>query len=159
MKKYLQEATEKHEAEDNYYDGCHQSTNTSPTQQEDNYLDDEKFNTTNKTKQEQLFTPESHQQDTGTLPPSLPDCYKQLGNDQDDLATIPEEDEEIDPADQDTLVIDLGESDEDHFDTTIDTTSDDSAITMGKPVTAAFISDLVQIPTDKVSCLHVTHHF
>ena len=48
------------------------------------------------------------------------------------------------------------ESDEERFDTTIDTTSDDSAITMGKPVTAAFISDLVQIPTEQVGCLQVT---
>ena len=28
---------------------------------------------------------------------------------------------------------------------------------MGKPVTAAFISDLVQIPTEQVGCLQVTH--
>ena len=75
---------------------------------------------------------------------------------QDDLATIPEE-EEVDPAEQDTLVFDSQESDEEWFNTTIDTTSNDSAITMGKPVTAALISDLVQIPTVQVGCLQVTH--
>ena len=32
LDKYLQEATEKHEAEDNYFDGRHMSTNTSPLQ-------------------------------------------------------------------------------------------------------------------------------
>ena len=48
------------------------------------------------------------------------------------------------------------ESEEEPFNTTIDTTSDDSAITMGKPVTTAFISDQVQIPTEKVGCLQVT---
>ena len=32
LDKYLQEAVEKHEAEDNYFDGCHTSTNTSPLQ-------------------------------------------------------------------------------------------------------------------------------
>ena len=32
LDKYLQEATEKHEVEDNYFDGCHMSTNTSPLQ-------------------------------------------------------------------------------------------------------------------------------
>ena len=32
LDKYLQEATEKHEAEDNYFDGHHMSTNTSPPQ-------------------------------------------------------------------------------------------------------------------------------
>ena len=78
---------------------------------------------------------------------------------QDDLASIPEEEEEenIDPAEQDTLVFDSEESDEEPFNTAIDTASDDSAITMGKPVTAAFISDLVQIPTEQVGCLQVTH--
>ena len=48
------------------------------------------------------------------------------------------------------------ESEEELFNTTIDTTSDDSAITMGKPVTTAFISDQVGIPTEKVGCLQVT---
>ena len=32
LDKYLQEAAEKHEAEDNYFDGQHASTNTSPPQ-------------------------------------------------------------------------------------------------------------------------------
>ena len=32
LDKYLQEATEKCEGEDNYFDGCHMSTNTSPPQ-------------------------------------------------------------------------------------------------------------------------------
>ena len=45
------------------------------------------------------------------------------------------------------------ESDEEWFDTAIDTTSSNSAITMGKPVTVAFISDLVQIPTEQISFL------
>ena len=48
------------------------------------------------------------------------------------------------------------ESEEELFNTTVDTISDDSAITMGKPVTTAFISDQVQIPTEKVGCLQVT---
>ena len=73
---------------------------------------------------------------------------------QDNMATIPEE---VDPAEHDTLVFNSKESEEEWFDTTIDTTSNDSATTMGKPVTAAFISDLVQIPTEQVRCLQVTH--
>ena len=48
------------------------------------------------------------------------------------------------------------ESDEEPFNTAVDTTSEDSAITMGKPVTTAFISNLVQIPTEQVGCLQVT---
>ena len=37
LDKYLQEAAEKREAEDKYFDRCHTSTNTLPLQQEDNY--------------------------------------------------------------------------------------------------------------------------
>ena len=48
------------------------------------------------------------------------------------------------------------ESEEEPFNTAIDTTSDDSTIIMGKPVTTAFISDQVRIPTEKVGCLQVT---
>ena len=72
---------------------------------------------------------------------------------------IPEEEEveeQTDPADQGTLVFNSKESEEEPFNTTVDTTSDDSAITMGKPVTTAFISDLIQIPTKQVGCLQVT---
>ena len=69
---------------------------------------------------------------------------------------IPEEEEveeQPDPADQDTLVF---EPEDELFNTPIDTTSDDSAITMGKPVTTAFTSNHVQIPTEQVGCLQVT---
>ena len=72
---------------------------------------------------------------------------------------IPEEEQEQeveeqpDPADQDTLVFNFKESEEEPFNTAIDTTSDDSAITMGK---TAFISNQVRIPTEKVGCLQVT---
>ena len=52
-------------------------------------------------------------------------------------------------------MFDSEESNEEPFNTTIDTTSDDSAITMGKPVTTASISDLVHIPTEQVGCLQV----
>ena len=53
-------------------------------------------------------------------------------------------------------MFDSEESDEEPFNTTVDTTSDDSAITMGKPVTTAFISNLIQIPTEQVGCLQIT---
>ena len=152
LDKYLQEATERCEAEDNYFDGCHKSTSTSPFQQEDYYPEEDDINSDNASKP---TIPESHEQDSGLHHVNSSDHQTQL---QDDLATIPEEEEEnIDPAEQDTLVFDSEESDEERFDTTIDTTSDDSTITIGKPVTAAFISDLVQIPTEQVGCLQVTH--
>ena len=154
LDKYLQEATERREVEDNYFDGCHKSTNTSPFQQEDYYLEEDDINIDNASKPTIL---ESHEQDTGLYHINSSDHQTQL---QDDLAAIPEEEEEeedIDPAEQDTLVFNSEESDEEQFDTTIDTTSNDSAITMSKPVTAALISDLVQIPTEQVGCLQVTH--
>ena len=44
LDKYLQEATEKCEAEDNYFDGCHTSTNTLSLQQEDNYWEEDDIN-------------------------------------------------------------------------------------------------------------------
>ena len=132
LDKYLQEATEKCEVEDNYFDGCHTSTNTLPLQQEVNYLEEEGDvnidNASNPT------IPESHEQDTGLHHISSSDHQTQL---QDELATIPEEEEEEeqqpDPADQDTLVFDSKEWEEELFNTAVDTTSDDSAITMGKP--------------------------
>ena len=152
LDKYLQEAAERHEAEDNYFDECHKSTNTSAFQQEDYYLKEDKVNIDNASKP---TISESHEQDTSL---HHINSYNHQTQPQDNLAMIPEEEEEenIDPAEQDTLVFDSKESDEEPFDTAIDTTSDDSAITMGKPVTAAFISDLVQIPTEQVGCLQVT---
>ena len=53
-------------------------------------------------------------------------------------------------------MFDSEESKEKLFNSTIDTTSDDSAITMDKPVTTAF-TDHIQIPTEKVGCLQVTN--
>ena len=64
--------------------------------------------------------------------------------------------EQPDPADADTLVFTPKESVEEPFNTAIDNTSDDSTIVMGKPVTIAFISDQVHIPTEEVGCLQVT---
>ena len=51
LDKYLQEAAEKQEAEDNYFDGCHTSTNTLPLQQEDNYLEEDHVNIDNASNQ------------------------------------------------------------------------------------------------------------
>ena len=158
LDKYLQEAAEKREVENNYFDGCHTSTNTSPLQQEANYLEEEDDlsidNASNPT------IPESHEQDTSVHHISPSNHQTQL---QDKLAMILEEAKEVeeqpDPADQDTLVFDSEECYEEPFNTAVDTTSDDSAITMGKPVTTAFISDLVQIPTEQVGCLQVTSQF
>ena len=117
LDKYLQEAAEKREAKDNYFDRCHTSTNTLPLQQEDNYLEEDDVNIDNASKP---TIPESHEQDTDLPHINSSDCQTQL---QQDLAMIlKEEEKHIDPADQDTLVFDSGESDEEPFNTAIDTT-------------------------------------
>ena len=56
----------------------------------------------------------------------------------------------------DTIVYTPEESDDEPFNTAIDDTSKDPTIVMGKPVTTAFVSVDVRIPTEKVGCLQVT---
>ena len=68
----------------------------------------------------------------------------------------PQTDEQQDLADQDTVVFTPDESEEEPFNTAIDNTSDDLTIVMGKPVTTAFVSNDIHIPTEKVGCLQVT---
>ena len=102
------------------------STNTSTPQQEANYLEDN--NTISNDEASNSTIPESHEQDTGIHHNSPFDHQTQP---QDELAMILEEEEEQkveeqpDPADQSTLVFESEESDEEAFNTAIDTTSDD----------------------------------
>ena len=121
------------------------STNTSNSQQEANFLEEDNDAGSNEEAKNPII-PESHEQDTGIHHDSPPNCQSQP---HDELDTIPEEAEEPqmeerpDPADQDTLVFTSEESKEETFNTAIDNTSDDSTIIMGKPVATAFISDQV----------------
>ena len=134
------------------------STNTSNSQQEANFLEEDD-NTGSDEETNNIVIPESHEQDTGEDYNSPPECHRQP---HDELDTIPEKEEEPqtkeqpDLADQDTLVFTSEESKEEPFNTAIDNTLDDSNIVMGKPVTTAFISNQVRIPTEKVDCLQVT---
>ena len=157
LDKYLQEATEKHERDDNYYDGWHVSTNTSSPQQEVKFSEEDDKECSDEEANNAII-PESHGQDTSTHYDSPPKC-KSPPHDEVDI--IPEEEEpqmteQPDLADQDTLVFTPEESKEEPFNTAIDDTSDDSTIVMGKPVMTTFISDEVCIPTEKVGCLQVT---
>ena len=150
--KYLQEVAERHERDVNYFDGRHVATNTSSQQQKANFVehDEEKV-------------PESNGNDTGENGAQNAECDIQY---HDDLETIPEEDEEEDKDPQmptkqdvddlDTIAYNPEESEEEPFNTAIDDTSKDPTIVMGKPVTTAFVSDDVRIPTEKVGCLQVT---
>ena len=82
----------------------------------------------------------------------------------DGLETIPEESDEDLPAtvqgngdEGDTIPYIQGDSEDEQFNTAIDDTSDDLMIVMGKPLTTAFVSVNVRIPTEKVGCLQVTN--
>ena len=119
--------------------------NTSNSQQEANFLGDDDTGSNEEVNDPMI--PESHEQDTGVHHNGPPNFQNQP---QVELDTILEEEElemekQPDPADQDTLVFTSDESEEKPFNTAIDTTSDDSTIVMGKPVTTAFISDQVQL--------------
>ena len=150
--KYLQEAVERHERDDNYFDGWHMATNTSSPQQEANFLEQYE-------EDDEVKVPESNGQDTSTYGTSPTDHNIQY---QDELETIPEEEEDPQMAekqdvdDPDMIVYTPDESKEEPFNMAIDDTSDDPTIVMGKPVTTAFVSDDVRIPTEKVGCLQVT---
>ena len=156
LDKYLQEAAEKRERYDNYYDGRHVVINTSSLQQEANLLEEDD-DTGSDEEVNNAIVLESHRQDTGMHYRSPPECNTQP---QDELETIPEEEEpqteeNQDLVDHDTIVFTTDESEEEPFNTAIDDTSDDPTIVMGKPVMTAFISDDVHIPTEKVGCLQV----
>ena len=157
--KYIQEAAEKHERDDNYYDGWHVATNTSSPQQEANFLEEDDDAGSDK-EADNANVLESDEQDTGVYYGSSTECNIQP---QDELETIPEEEEpqteeNQDIVNQDTVVFTPDESEEEPFNTAIDDTSDDPTIVMGKPVTTAFVSNDVHIPTEKVGCLQVTSH-
>ena len=157
LDKYLQEATEKCERYDNYYDGWHVATHTSSLQQEANFLEEDN-DADSDGEANNMITPEPHRKDTCVHYGSPPKCKTQP---QEELDTIPEEEEpqmnkQPDPANQDTVVFTPNKSKEEPFNTAIDDTSDDPTIVMGKPVMTAFIFDEVRIPTEKVGCLQVT---
>ena len=147
--KYLQEVAERCERNVNYFDGQHVATNTSSQQQKASSLehDEEKI-------------PGLIDQDTGMNGEINAEHYIRYHN---ELETIPEEDDEDplmteqeDVNEIDTIAYTSEESDDEPFNTAIDDTSEDPTIVMGKPVTTAFISADVHVPTEKVGCLQVT---
>ena len=82
----------------------------------------------------------------------------------DELETIPEESDKDLPVtaqgdgdEVDTILYAPGDSEDEQFNTAIDDTSEDPMIVMGKPLTTAFVSANVRIPTEKVGCLQVTN--
>ena len=151
--KYLQEAAERHERDVNYFDGQHVATDTSSQQQKADFAEHN---------EEEVL--ESNGKDTGENGAQNAERDIQY---YDDLEMIPEEDEEEEEEDPqmaakqevdnfDTIAYNPEELEEEPFNTAIDDTSKDPTIVMGKPVTTAFISDDVHVPTEKVGCLQVT---
>ena len=57
----------------------------------------------------------------------------------------------------DTIPYTLGDSEDEQFNTAIHDISEDPMIVMGKPLTTAFVSANVCVPTEKVGCLQVTN--
>ena len=151
--KYLQEVAERCERDDNYFDRWHVATNTPSQQQEANLIEQDE-------EDDEVRVPESNGHDTSENGTNHTEHVIQY---QDELETIPEgEDEDpqmVEKQDIDNLdavVCTSGEFKEEPFNTAINDTSEDPTIVMGKPVTTAFISDDVCIPTEKVQCLQVT---
>ena len=155
--KYLQEVAERHDRDVNYFDGQHMATNTSSPQQTTNFVeqDDE---------HDEVRILESNGHDTGENSANHTEHDIQY---QDKLETITEEEEEEGDKDPqmvekqdvdnlDTVVYTPDESEEEPFNTAIDDTSEDPTIVLGKPVTTAFVSDDVCVPTEEVGCLQVT---
>ena len=150
--KYLQEVTERHERDVNYFNGWHVATNTLSQQQKADFVE-----------HDEEEVPESNGQDTSENGAQNVEHNIQY---YDELETILEEDEEEDKDLQmaakqdidnvDTIAYNPEESEEEPFNTAIDDTSEDPTIVMGKPVTTTFVSDDARIPTEKVGCLQVT---
>ena len=147
--KYLQEAAEKCERDVNYFNRWHVATNTSSKQQNADSVEH--------VGEKEL---ESNGQDTSKKGEMNAEYYIQY---HEELETIPEEEDE-DPQmtekqnidELDMIAYTPEESEEEPFNMAIDDTSEDPTIVMGKPVTTAFVSDDIRIPTEKVGCLQVT---
>ena len=113
---YIQEAAERHERDNNYFDGWQVATNTSSLQQEANFLEQDE-------EDDEVRVLESNGQDTGTygISPTEHDIQYQ-----DELETIPEEEEgpqmaeKQDVDDPDTVVYTPDESEEEPFNMAID---------------------------------------
>ena len=147
--KYLQEVAERHERDVNYFDRWHMAMNTTSQQQKPDFVKHDK---------EKILELIDH--DTGTNGEIDAEHYIRH---HEELETILEEnDEDLSMIEQDdvnevdTIPYAPEESDDEPFNTAIDDTSEDPTIVMGKPVTTAFNSEDVCIPTEKVGCLQVT---
>ena len=105
--------------------------------------------------------PELIDQDTGEKGETNIEHYIRYN---DKLEMIPEESDEDLPVtvqgdddEVDTIPYTPGDSEDEQFNMAIDDTSEDLMIVMDKPLTTAFVSANICIPTEKVGCLQVTN--
>ena len=148
--KYLQEAAAKREMDVNYFDAQHVAMNTINHHQIADLTNLENDNI--------LALLDN---DTGEKTQENIEQYIRY---KDELETIPEESDEDFPAmvqgdgdDGDTIPYIQGDLEDEQFKTAINETSDNSMIVMGKPITTAFVSVNVHVPTEQVGCLQVTN--
>ena len=134
----------------NYFDGQHVATNTINHPQIVDSIELGKDD-----------IPKLVDNDTGEKSGNNMEQYIRYKN---ELETISEEsDEDLlvteqgDGVDRDTIPYVQGDSEDEQFNTAIDDTSDDLMIVLGKPLTTAFVSANVHVPTKKVGCLQVTN--
>ena len=149
--KYCQEVAAKQEMDINYFDAQHVATNTINHNQ-----------TVDLTNLKNDDIPKLLDNDTNEKTQENIEQYIRY---KDELETIPEESEEDFPSmvqgdgdDGNTILYIQGDSEDELFNTAIDDTSNDPMIVMGKPLTTAFVSVNVHIPTEQVGCLQVTNH-
>ena len=135
---------------DNYFDGQHVATNTVNPQQMAHVAEMTKDD-----------IPELVDYDTGEVSDNYTRQYIQYNE---GLEMIPKESDDNllitaqgDGDQGNTILYVQGDSEDEQFNTAIDDTSDDPMIVMGKPLTTAFISANVRIPTEQVGCLQVTN--
>ena len=148
--KYLQEVAERCQRDVNYFDGRHVATNTTSQQQKADFVEHD---------EEKILELIDH--DTGMNGEINTEHYIRY---HEELENIPEENDEEpliteqDDVDEvDTIPYAPEESDDEQFNMAIDDTSKDPMIVLGKPVTTAFVSVDVHVPTEKVGFLQVTN--
>ena len=148
--KYLQEVAERHEMDINYFDEQHVATNTINHQPKVDSVELEADK-----------IPELTDHDTGKKSETNIEHYIRYN---DELEMIPEESDEDLPVTVqgngdkvDTIPYTPGDYEDEQFNTAIDDTSEDPMIVMGKPLTTAFVSANIHVPTEKVGCLQVTN--
>ena len=138
---------------DNYFDGQHVAMNIVNPQQMADVTEMTKDN-----------IPELVDNDTGEVSDNYTEQYIQYIQYNEGLEPIPEESDDDLPitaegdGDQgNTILYIQGDSEDEQFNTAINDTFDDPMIVMGKPLTTAFVSANVRVPTEQVGCLQVTN--